>query len=442
MLKSDSLAAVLVGVSLWNAMPAAAASGEGDPEPWNIHGQFTFVQQGHPSFRSPYEGDNSLTAARDSKETTDLTLYAGLRLWQGGAFYINPEIDQGFGLSNTLGVAGFPSGEAYKVGKHRPYLRLQRAFARQRFDLGGERQALGAGPNELGGALSADNVTVTIGKFSVGDVFDTNTYAHDPRADFLNWTIIDAGAFDYAADAWGYTVGMAVEWTQSWWTLRGGFFDLSDVPNSKRLEPGFKEFALIGELEARHDWRGRPGKAKVLAFVNYGRMGRYDDAVGIGQATGTPADTARVRRWASRPGITVNVEQELGPELGAFARIGCNDGSKEAYEFTDVNRSLSFGAALKGSAWKRSEDAVGIATSLNGISRAARSYFAAGGLGILVGDGRLPRPGTESILETFYSWRIGGGMSLSADYQYVVHPAYNRDRGPVSIFAIRLHAEL
>ena len=437
-----SLVAVLLGVSLWNPLPASAAPSDDAPEPWNLHAQFTFVQQGHPSFRSPYEGENSLTAARDSKETTDLTLYAGVRLWQGGAFYLNPEIDQGFGLSNTLGVAGFPSGEAYKVGKWRPYMRLQRAFVRQRIDLGGERQAINPGANELGGSLSADNVTVTLGKFSVGDVFDTNTYAHDPRGDFLNWTIIDAGAFDYAADAWGYTIGAAVEWTQSWWTLRGGFFDLSDVPNSRRLEPGFKEFALIGEFEGRHEWRGHPGKAKVLAFANYARMGRYDEAMRLAAAAGITPGTGLVRRWASRPGIALNLEQELAPALGAFARAGYNDGSKEAYEFTDVNRSLSFGAVTKGNAWKRPDDSWGVAVSFSGISSAARSYFAAGGLGILVGDGRLPRAGTENILETFYSCRLGSGVSVTADYQYAVHPAYNRDRGPASIFAIRFHAEI
>jgi len=285
-------------------------------------------------------------------------------------------------------------------------------------------------------------VTLTVGKFSVVDVFDTNSYAHDPRGDFLNWSIIDAAAFDYAADAWGYTVGAAVEWTQSWWTFRGGFFDLSDVPNSKVLEPGFKEFALIAEMEGRYDWQGHPGKAKLLGFLNYGRMGSYTAAVSLGQATGTTPDTAQVRHWASRPGIALNMEQELSPELGAFARVSFNDGSKEAYEFTDVNRSLSVGALLKGNRWNRPEDSVGFAAAVNGISTAARAYFAAGGLGILIGDGQLPHPRSENILETFYSWRVAEHFTISGDYQYIVYPAYNRDRGPVSVFALRIHAEI
>jgi high affinity Mn2+ porin len=411
------------------------------PEAWNLHGQFTFVKQYHPSFRSPYQGTNSLLPGSNGEETADLTLFAGFRLWQGGEFYINPEIDQGFGLSNTLGVAGFSSGEAYKVGRSKPYLRLQRAFLRQRFDLGGDSQPINTGANELGEIQSANNVTVTVGKFSVVDIFDTNSYAHDPRGDFLNWSIIDAAAFDYAADAWGYTVGAAVEWTQAWWTVRGGFFDLSDVPNSKTLEAGFKEFALIGEFEGRYDLNGHPGKLKVLGFLNYGRMGNYDDAVRLGRSMGTVPDTALVRHFASRPGIALNLEQEISPSLGGFARLSFNDGRKEAYEFTDVNRSLSVGFLLKGNQWNRADDSLALAAAVNGVSAAARAYFAAGGLGILIGDGQLPHARAEDIVETFYSMRVVEHLTVTANYQYVNHPAYNRDRGPVSIFALRVHAE-
>jgi high affinity Mn2+ porin len=420
---------------------AAVPSDVAVPEPWNLHGQFTFVKQSHPSFTSPYQGTNSLSPGRNGEETTDLTLFAGIRLWRGAAFYINPEIDQGFGLSNTLGAAGFPTGEAYKVGKSQPYFRLQRAFFRQRFDLGGDTHPISPGANELGGTQTADNVTVTVGKLSVVDIFDTNAYAHDPRGDFLNWSVIDAAAFDYAADAWGYTVGGAVEWTQSWWTVRGGFFDLSDVPNSKTLEPGFKEFALIGEIEGRYELGGHPGKLKVLGFLNYGRMGSYSDVVSLGHTTGATPDTALVRHFASRPGLALNLEQEIRPDLGVFARLSVNDGSKEAYEFTDVNRSASVGFLLKGNQWNRADDSVGLAVAVNGISAAARAYFSAGGLGILIGDGQLPHAGGENIVETFYSMRVVEHFTVSANYQYVVHPAYNRDRGPVSIFALRVHAE-
>ncbi|RIJ43861.1 carbohydrate porin, partial [Maribellus luteus] len=183
----------------------------------------------------------------------------------------NPEIDQGFGLSNTVGLAGFSSGEAYKIGNNAPYRKLPRLFLRQVINLGGEQQAVESAPNQLAGSRSADNVTITVGKFSVVDIFDTNTYAHDPRGDFLNWAVIDAGAFDYAADAWGYTHGLAVEWTQSWWSLRGGLFALSVVPNSVTIDTTWKQYQWVGEFEARHDWFGRPGKIKLLAFATRGR---------------------------------------------------------------------------------------------------------------------------------------------------------------------------
>ena len=411
------------------------------PEAWNLYGQATFVKQYHPSFTSPYQGANSLSPVSNGEETTDVTLFLGVRLWEGGALYINPEIDEGFGFDDTLGLAGFSSGEAYKIGQAQPYFRLPRAFIRQRFDLGGEVTTLTPGANELGGTQTTDNVVLTVGKFSVVDIFDNNSYAHDPRGDFLNWSIIDGPAFDYAADSWGYTVGVAAEWTRSWWTLRGGFFDLSDVPNSKILEPGFKEFELIGEFEGRYELQGHPGKLKLLGFVNYARMGSYTDAVQLGQATDAIPNTALVRHYAWRPGIELNLEQEITPDLGAFARVSFNDGSKEAYEFTDVNQSASAGLSLKGTGWNRADDNVGLAVVVNGISSAARAYFAAGGLGILIGDGQLPHYRTEDIAETYYSMRLTEHFTVSADYQYVANPAYNHDRGPVSIISLRVHAE-
>ncbi|HEX3121707.1 MAG TPA: carbohydrate porin [Rhodanobacteraceae bacterium] len=411
------------------------------PEQVSLRGQFTYVVQYHPSFESPYSGANSLYAGGSGKETADVTLYAGARLWRGAEFYINPEIDQGFGLSNTLGVAGFLSGEAYKVGSWSPYLRVPRVFIRQTFDLGGATEAVESGANQLAGARAHDNVVLTIGKFSVVDIFDANAHAHDPRADFLNWSIIDAGAFDYAADAWGYTYGAAAEWTTGDWTFRGGFFDLSGVPNGKTVERNFGEYEVVAEVEERHELGGHNGKAKLLAFVNRGRMARYDDAVQLAQEMGGVPDVASVRKFASKSGFAVILEQDLAQDVGAFVRASANDGSKEAYEFTEINRSITGGLSVKGSHWSRANDTFGLAAVINELSAPAQRYFAAGGLGILIGDGLLPRPGQERIAETYYAIPLTEHITITADYQYVANPAYNRDRGPVSIIGARLHGE-
>ena len=428
------------------ATPAASspqAKRDSPPsEAWNLHGQFTWTTQFHPSFRSPYQGPNSMDPGNSGRETIDLTLYAGVRLWNGAAVYVNPEIDQGFGLTGTLGAAGFPSAEAYKVGDAHAYYRTPRYFLRQVIGLGGEEDPTPSAPNLLAGPQPSDNVTLTVGKFSAVDIFDTNRYAHDPRGDFLNWVIVDSGAYDYAADSWGYSCGAAAEWNQSWWTLRGGFFALSRVPNQTQIDVTFQQFELVTEFEERHIWLGRPGKVKLLAYNNRGRMGGYDAAVDLAGNAGTTPNTALIRHMASRPGLALNLEQELTADLGAFARAGWNDGTKEAFEFTDINRSFSAGLSLAGNRWRRGQDTVGLAFAINGLSTAARRYFAAGGLGILIGDGQLPDYGLEKIFETYYSAQLVEGLTVSADFQYVVNPAYNADRGPVSIFGLRIHAEL
>ena len=420
--------------------PASLPDGSASGERWALHGQMTNVTQGHRTFTAPYSGTNSLIANGRTEETTDVTLYAGVALWRGAEFWINPEIDQGFGLSNTVGMAGFASGEAYKIGANSPYLRVPRAFVRQVLSLGGATLRTEAAANQLAGARTADNLVLTAGKFSVTDIFDTNTYAHDPRGDFLNWSIIDAGAVDYAADAWGFTYGAAAEWTQDSWTLRGGAFQLSKVPNGKITGVDFSQYMLVTEFEQRYRLGAHPGKVKLLGFVNRGRMGAYRDAVQLAQQNAQVPDTASVRRFGSRPGMSINMEQELAADLGVFLRASVNNGSKEAYEFTEINRSLSGGVAVRGDRWGRHDDTIGVAAVINGLSADARAYFAAGGIGILIGDGAQTY-GPEKILETYYAMRLTPQVTLTANYQHVSNPAYNRDRGPVSIFGLRAHAE-
>lgn len=409
-------------------------------EMFAIHGQFTYVEQETLGFNAPYSGPNSLSS-NSGRETTDATLYVGAALWSGAEVWIDAELDQGFGLDDTLGVAGFPSGEDYKVGKNQPYLRLARLFVRDTLNGEGERVAVDAGANQLGGDRSVNRLVFTFGKFSVVDIFDNNQYAHDPRGDFLNWTNLDAGAFDYAADAWGYSVGATAEWYQDAWTIRAGVFDLSNVPNSVHLDPGFHEFQMIAELEKRHVIADHPGKVMVTAFDSRARMGLLEQAVQLAQSTDSPVAIATVRQYRSRMGAVLNLEQQLCADLGLFARVSKAAGNVEVYDFTDVDRSVSAGLSLKGSAWSRTQDTAGLALVDNGISAERERYLNAGGLGILVGDGKLPHPGAEEILETYYDAAVLPHAQLTVDYQYIDHPAYNRDRGPVSVWAVRFHAQ-
>jgi len=411
-----------------------------ETENFHFHAQATFLGQYASPFRAPYRGQNSLTP-NQARQTFDISLYAGMRLWEGAELWINPEIDQGFGLSGTLGIAGFTSGEAYKVGADYPYTRLHRMFVRQTIDLGGEKQKVDSNINQFAGSQTADRLVITVGKFGVGDVFDTNKYAHDPRVDFMNWSIIDTGTLDYAANAWGYTYGAAVEWYRGSWTLRAGLFDLSVVPNSTALDPRFSQFQGLAEIERRHELWGHPGKIAVTGFLSRGRMGNFDDAIRLSQLTGQPADIAAVRRYTSRTGISMNLEQQLMPNVGLFARAGIADGNVEPYEFSDIDRTVAAGLSLSGAAWGRAGDTVGIAGVLNGISRSHQRFLNAGGLGILVGDGQLPNPGTEKIFEGYYSIPLSSWSRLTFDYQFIANPAYNRDRGPVSVCGTRLRAQ-
>ena len=423
-------------------VPGPAKADDAIPESWAAHAQSTFVAQYHPGFRSPFRGPNSLNPHEEARESFDITLYGGVRLWQGAEAWLNPELNQGFGLSNSLGVAGFTNGDTTRVGAANPYPRIPRVFLRQTFDLGGEAEKVEADLNRLAGNQTKDRVVITIGKFSVGDIFDTNQYAHDPRNDFLNWSIISAGSFDYAADAWGYTYGAAAEWYQNWWTVRTGVFNLSRVPNGEALDTQlFDQYQIDQELEERHTIFDQPGKFKVLGFLSHGRMGSYEEATIIALRTGLPADITAVRRGHNKAGVSINLEQQISEDLGFFGRAGWSQGRFEAFEFTDINKTASFGLSLAGNRWNRPDDKVGLAVAINDTSSAAKRFFAAGGLGLLVGDGRLIHAGTENIVETYYNVGAFKKVNFTLDYQFIVNPAYNRDRGPVSVFGFRAHAE-
>jgi high affinity Mn2+ porin len=411
----------------------------------SLHGQSTIVDQGYPSFHSPYQGPNSLSGGGQNRETIDLTLFAGLKLWQGAEFWANPEIDQGFGLSDTHGAAGYLSGEAYKLGSADPYARIQRAFLRQTINLGGDVEKVPADINQFDGSRTTDRVVLTLGRFSVADIFDTNKYANNPKVDFLNWSAINTGTFDYAGDAWGYTYGAAAEWYTGRWTLRAGIFDLSATPAggvsplAYGLDPTFSNFQMVGEIEERHELWGQPGKIKITGFLSRGDAGTYSDALALSLATGLPADINAVRSYTSRPGVSLNLEQGITDTLGVFARAGWADGNVEPWDFTDIDRTVSAGISLNGKGWGRPDDTVGVVGILNGISSEHVAFLNAGGLGILIGDGQLTNYGMEKIFEAYYSYALTATSRVSIDYQFINDPGYNADRGPVNAFAARYH---
>jgi high affinity Mn2+ porin len=422
-----------------------------DPDNLSFHGQTTFVWQGYPAFRSPYQGVQSLPGGGEGRETVDVTLFAGVRLWQGAQLWVDPEIDQGFGLADTHGVAGFPSADSYKLGFTYPYARVQRYFIRQTIDLGGETEKVDADFSQFAGSQTANRLVLTVGKFSVVDIFDTNKYANSPKSDFLNWSTVNAGSFDYAGDAWAYTYGAAAEWYQGNWTLRGGVFDMSQTPAGGGgdsalgygLDPTFHNFELVGEIENRYALSGQPGKIKLTGFLIRGDMGTYSNAIALSQATGLDASDAlaAVRTYQSRPGISLNLEQQITETMGLFARAGWADGNVEPWDNTDIDRSVEAGVSVNGKPWNRPDDTVGIAGVLNGISSAHAAYFNAGGLGILLGDGQLPNPGLEEIIETYYSYAISSSTKVSLDYQFIANPGYNTQRGSVNVFAGRFHTQ-
>jgi high affinity Mn2+ porin len=423
------------------------------PQPISIHVQATQTQQYHGGFAAAYTGPQSLSNLPDEAKTFDATLYLGVRLGGIGEAYIDPEIDQGFGLgqpgvlsggyAGTVGVAGFVSGEAYKLGSVTPYGRIQRAFFRKTVNISGPLTAVDPDENQLGGSVSAEHLTLTAGKFAVTDIFDDNVYAHDPKNDFLNWSIIDMGAFDYAADAWGYTYGLAAELAGRQSTFRTGLFQLSVVPNQIAIDPQpLHQFSSISELEERTSlFGGHPGAVKVLVYFNDGYLGSYSDAIELGESTGSIPSTALVRNAKHiEAGAGVNVAQEVAPHIGVFARASAVNGTYEADDFSDIDRSISGGISVDGGAFGRPNDTFGLAVAENGLSLPAQQYFAAGGLGILIGDGALSYA-PERILETYYKIGLVRGVALSADYQRIEDPAYNAARGPVSVFGLRLHIQ-
>lgn len=444
------LFAAVLAASMVTPQPSPSPVPTAAPERWSLHAQSTVVQQYHQGFPAAYSGAQSLYDQPDWQRTFDVTLYLGARLWKGAEFYFDSELDQGFGLGNpgppgseydgTTGVAGYLSGEAYKLGSATSYARVQQTFARQTFDLGGAWEAIEPDNDQLGGSVTTRHITLTAGKFSVTNVFDTNPYAHDPRDDFLNWAIIDMGAFDYASDAWGYTYGISAELVQQSSTIRLGIFQLSQSPDDVAIEhQPLLQYSPIVEYERRTSlFGGHPGSIKALVYYDEGFFGPYADAVDAARGTGHPPSTADVRSKHLKAGGGLNLAQEIAPHVGLFARLSAMNGTYEADAASDIDRSFSGGFSVDGGLYSRPYDTFGIAWAANAISGPAQEYFGAGGLGIVIGDGALSYS-AEQIMEMYYKVGITPYGAVTVDYQHISNPGYNTVRGPISVFGLRYH---
>jgi high affinity Mn2+ porin len=415
---------------------------EPDSARWNFHAQDTFIEQGYFKFRSPYEGTNSLTGASQTKDTESATAFLGVRLWPGAEAYFNPEIDQGQGLNTTHGVSAFPNGEAQKASFPMPRFVVDRLLLRQTFGLGGERQTITDGPNQLAGAVDVSRVTIVAGRLAVTDYFDVNAYANDPRTNFLNWNIYGAGAYDWTMDQISWTYGAMAELNQKRWAFRAGYFLLPIVSSNNSFDlhiPARGEYTA--EVERRYSLGSQPGRMRLFGWVNHGTMGGYADALALPASTPNYPDITLTRTVRTNPGVVLNAEQAITDDVGLFSRASWSPGRVEILGGTDCSASVSFGGVFNGRQWGRPADRLGLSGVVGGLSPVARDYFAAGGTGILIGDGGLTYR-TERVLEGYYAVALNRWATVSLDYQFVTNPGYNAVRGPVSIYAVRVHAAL
>lgn len=431
------------------AMPPAFAQDTAPAEPtvpdtespFAVHGQTTYIWQRKPSFGAAYSGENSLSTGRDRSYSFTGTLDLGLRLWQGAEFHFNPEVAQGVPFSDLHGLGGLSNGEMAKTASTNPKFYRARAFIRQTWGLGGGDEKLEADFNQFARTVDKQRVVLTAGNFGVIDVFDQNPYGSDPRTQFMNWSFMTHGSFDYPADSRGYNWGAAIEYVGDGWSARFGHFLQPEESNGRALDTRlFLHYGDVLELERRYTVAGRPGQARLLLWRNKASMGSFDDAIALGQANGVTPDVGAVRREHTKLGIGVAMVQEVNDSLGVFFRANMSDDKTETYAFTEIGRQVAGGGTLKGAAWGRPNDEVGLAVAVNMLGSSHRSYLAAGGLGAFLGDGAL-RYGPEQVFELYYSFAVWKALSLSPDFQYIRNPGYNRDRGPAKFYGIRAHAE-
>jgi high affinity Mn2+ porin len=410
---------------------------------WNLHFQSTVIWQLHPAFHASYSGQNSLSSGFESPLSVTSTLFLGVRLWHNASVCFNPELSGGGGFSQTTGIAGFPNGEVYRVSDPQPHVYVARLYLKQVFPVSNGRSWQEDEANQPGGKSPSEYFALYAGKFSIMDFFDDNRFSHDPRMQFFNWALMGNGAWDYPANTRGYTYGLTLECVMKKWALRIGSVMVPKSANGSVMDPDvLRSNSEALEFEYHCDLGHRPGTLRFITYLTQARMGNYRQAMEWGTAHDTTPFVDSTRALGRiKYGFGLNLEQDIADHIGIFLRAGWNDGRNETWVFTEIDRTLSLGLHLNGHLWKRSDDQIGVATIFNGLSTDHKHYLESGGYGFIIGDGKL-KYGPECIAEIYYSLKIMQyPLWLTADYQFILNPAYNCDRGPVHAPGIRLHVE-
>lgn len=408
---------------------------------WSFHGQVTSIWQYHFNFKADYSGPHSLQTSEPGATSFTSTLYVGRKLWKNAAIYVNPEVSGGKGLSSALGIAGFSNGETFRIGSPNLKLYLARLYIEQKFALGGGTDVETDDLNQVQQHVPAKYISIRAGKFSIADFFDDNRYSHDPRTQFMNWSLMSNGAWDYPANTRGYTIGGVIEYHTPSWATRISMTAMPTYANGPNLDDDIAHaYGITWEGEKNIRIHNRGGAIRLLLFHNQAKMGNYEEAVRKNPVT---PDITEVRTDPkTKNGVGLSMEQEISPNAGIFIRGSWNDGKNETWAFTEIDQSVSGGIVWNGAAWKRKNDVFGVAIVVNGISGPHRDYLKAGGAGFMIGDGKL-NYSQEGIFETYYKFTIPKlFLSISPDYQFVLHPGYNKDRGPVHIIGVRGHLEM
>lgn len=408
---------------------------------FNYHFQQTLITQYKPAIHALYSGKNSLIPQSETQLSLTSTFFFGLKISKFTELYLNPEITAGEGLSGTLGVAGFPNGETYRVGNPKPELTVARIFLKQIIPLSSSYKNISDGINQIFGIVPETYLSIVAGKFSIIDYFDDNEYSHDPRIQFMNWSSMADGAWDFPANTKGYSWGITTEFISPIFSARFGAVMVPTEANQSTFDTKIgKANGLALEFEKPFSLFEKKACLKLLTYLNNARMGNYEEALKLPKDS---IDITRTRAYGrTKYGFGLNYQQEISDNVGFFARAGWNDGNNETWAYTEIDRTLCFGLQFSGKIWNRNTDRLGTAVMVNGLSEPHEDYLKAGGYGFIIGDGNL-NYGYETIFETYYAFFLHDidHFWFSPHYQFILNPAYNKDRGPVNVFGLRVHIE-